>query len=168
MFERYRFAVICLLASCIPPAGRPPAQPPLDAYPGDWLTEPTAPPVAYFDEGDPAADFLAAGRRRDRARGNPPVPRSVIAPDRSVQRGALATRFRCTAQGTLGTAYGDRPWQYSTETASGSGPTKAAAGFKALEDCTAMMSRAAALAMSSGQRRDGGTCEVVDCRSQPR
>jgi hypothetical protein len=50
---------------------------------------------------------------------------------------------------------------YSTETAYGGGPTRDDAYLKALEDCNALMSMASSLAISSGQRREGGTCSAV-------
>lgn len=69
----------------------------------------------------------------------------------------------CTAEGSIGTAYGDEPFSYSTETAYGGGPTRDHAYRKALEDCNALISLASSLAISWGQRRDGGTCSVVNC-----
>jgi hypothetical protein len=63
----------------------------------------------------------------------------------------------------MGTAYGDGPWEYSTERAYGNGKTRDDAYYKAYSDCNSLMSMAATLAMSAGQKRDGGTCTVTEC-----
>jgi hypothetical protein len=69
----------------------------------------------------------------------------------------------CTATGSLGTAYGDGPWDYSTELAHGNGPTRDDAYLQAVEDCNSMMSMSISLAISNGQKYDGGSCSVTDC-----
>ncbi len=69
----------------------------------------------------------------------------------------------CTAEGSIGTAYGDDPFEYSTETAHGSGATRDAAALKALEDCNSLMSLASSLAVSAGKKRDLGDCSLVHC-----
>ena len=169
MFKWYRFAVVCLIVSCIPPAGTYPPQQQYsqEQQQDEWQQEPAAPPIAYEDEGDPAADFSGSGRKPDRARGKRPDARNSNTRNGTARSGG-STWFLCTAQGSMGTAYGDGPWSYSTETAYGGGPTRDVASLKALEDCNAMMSMSASLAISSGQKRDGGTCDVVDCISQTR
>lgn len=63
----------------------------------------------------------------------------------------------------MGTAYGDGPWEYSIERASGNGNTRADAYDKAYSDCKSLMRTAASLAMSAGQQRDGGTCSIIEC-----
>jgi hypothetical protein len=63
----------------------------------------------------------------------------------------------------MGTAYGDEPFEYSTERAYGTGATRDDAYYKAYSDCTSLMTMAATLAMSAGKKRDGGTCTVAEC-----
>ena len=69
----------------------------------------------------------------------------------------------CTAEGSLGTAYGDGPWSYSNEQANRNGPTRDEAAMKALEDCNAKMSFSSNRAIAAGQKREGGRCTISDC-----
>ena len=69
----------------------------------------------------------------------------------------------CTAEGSIGTASGDGPWSYSTETGQGDGPTRDAAYLNALENCNALITTALSLATAAGEAREGGTCSVTDC-----
>jgi Putative metallopeptidase len=115
-----------------------------------WQQRPAAPARDSEDDGyedDPSGS------------GDAPAPTSHGS---SSDRGNTSW-WLCTAEGSIGTAYGDEPFSYSTETAYGGGPTRDQAYRKALEDCNALISMASSLAISWGQRRDGGTCSVVSC-----
>jgi hypothetical protein len=119
-----------------------------------WQQRPAA-PARDYDEDDYAYDddYDASGSE------DAPAPTS---------RGSASTRgnsnwWLCKAEGSLGTAYGDEDFSYSTQTGYGNGPTRDDAYLKALGDCNALMSTAMSLANLSGQRQDGGTCSVVNC-----
>ncbi|HSR97027.1 MAG TPA: DUF4344 domain-containing metallopeptidase [Kofleriaceae bacterium] len=76
--------------------------------------------------------------------------------------------WMCTAEGSLGTANGNGPMDYRTQTAYGDGPTRDEAGNKALKDCGAMMGFYKNLAWTSGQRTEGGSCSIANCITQSR
>jgi hypothetical protein len=69
----------------------------------------------------------------------------------------------CTAQGSVGTAHGDGPWSFSTETARGSAATHDDAFLKAIADCNSLVTTSSTLAMSAGEQRQGGACTVSNC-----
>jgi len=79
------------------------------------------------------------------------------------EAGGNLNLWLCKAAGSVGTAYGDEPWTYSTETGYGDAPTHDDAYLQALENCNALVSTSASLAEASGVARIGGTCSVVEC-----
>lgn len=130
-----------------------------------WQPRPAAPASDYDEdgyaggyegsyEGGYGADDGDAGQRS----GSSGAP----APTRSGSSGS-SSWWLCTAEGSIGTAYGDEAFSYSTETAHGSAATRDEAYLKALDDCNALMGMASSLAIAAGQKRDVGSCSIVNC-----
>lgn len=132
-----------------------------------WQQRPAAPARDYDEDGyaggyqggyddgsDDGSDDGYEGERSGR-RAAPAQPR----------RGSSGSSswWLCTAEGSIGTAYGDEAFSYSTETAHGSAATRDEAYLKALEDCNTLMGMASSLAISAGQKRDVGSCSIVNC-----
>jgi hypothetical protein len=142
-YDRLRYslyaAAICLMVGCIPPPGAYPSEPP----PPGWEQGPEDTSSYREEDGQDGQD----GQDRQ---------------DRQASSGN-SNWWLCTAEGSMGTAYGDGPWSYSTERAHGNGPTRDDAYIQALDDCNSMMSMASSLAISSGAKRDGGSCTVSEC-----
>jgi hypothetical protein len=141
-----------LIAGCIPPPG---AFSPQSGWQGSSQAGGQS---EYDDEGD-----YGGGYDGDEYGGDPSGRSAGSRGSRGSGGSDGSNWWLCTAEASLGTAYGDGPMSYSTERAYGNGPTRDEAYLNALRDCQAMVSMSTSLADSSGQRQEGGTCEISSC-----
>lgn len=141
-----RFAVLFVIASCIPPAAYySPSQP-------RWQQGPT---TNGTDDSNPYG--------YDADDNTPPPQRG----DGGAKGGQSSTGpwWLCRAEGSVGTSDGGS-WSYSKEMAFGSAANRDDAYMKAIEDCNALVRMSATLASARDVRHETESCRVVDCMGQ--
>jgi hypothetical protein len=133
----YRYALVCLIASCAP----------YGTY--QWQQRPPAVSPSGYNYTD---------NRYDDEDGY-----GAQAQQGQQGQGGNSGEWVCIAEASLGTSRGDGPVNDGVTTGYGSATTRDAAYLQALRNCGALVGASTGISDLYGERSHGGNCEITKC-----